>query len=347
MKKLTALVLVCIMMLAVAAPVFASELKIEDEINQTKSYYTNIKKELTDWQETLICAATGANVTYTAVPELGENASAADYAKAILTQLALNQKPDDTQIQTLVQMQQEDGSFRHEIYSTMICVEALQAVSATYESGKATDYLLSQQQEDGGFAFPGATSGDVDTTAMAVTALSVFIADGKVADAIGNAVKFLQDKQLENGGFSANGKENANSTATVIMALVDIGQNPESEEWNYMVSSLLRFQNDDGSFRYTEDTETNDLATVQAFMALESVRYGASVYKTLATNGTFHAKIDWEGLCPLFIVFGVFCVFSIVFWIFIFLHKPRSKTLEETKLDPELLPKLEDDEKEE
>ena len=30
-------------------------------------------------------------------------------------------------------------------------------------------------------------------------------------------------------------------------------------------------------------------------MALESVRYGASVYKTLATNGTFHAKIDWEG----------------------------------------------------
>lgn len=145
---------------------------------------------------------------------------------------------------------------------------------------KLVEYLLSEQLENGSWAYSKEWSpnGDVDITAMTVQSLAPYTAsDEKVKAAVDKALDYLKAQQLENGGYASYGSENCETTAQVIIALTSLGKDPALEEGfvkeqGNLINSLLSFYKQGGGFSHTKDGAVNGMATVQAMLALDSVK---------------------------------------------------------------------------
>ncbi len=164
-----------------------------------------------------------------------------------------------------------DGAFA-------LALVTLAAVAVESErTGEFNDLLVSQQLEDGSWAFsadaaPG--DGDSNTTALAIQAI---IATGDVEDpAIAAGLAYLDTTRAEAGGYgfgpSLDGTPvvpDANSTAVVLQArlaaLVPVDDPALVED----ATVLAGFQNESGQFRYVDEMpEDNLFATVQAVPAI-------------------------------------------------------------------------------
>ncbi len=114
-------------------------------------------------------------------------------------------------------------------------------------------YILSQQQEDGGW-------GDVDATSAAVMAL-VAAGEHPQSSSLTDAVAFMKTKQTGSGGFQSWGTANAASTAWAIDALVAVGEDPTSEAWKNNGTSpvdfLISLQRQDGGFNWAVGQNMN------------------------------------------------------------------------------------------
>jgi hypothetical protein len=135
--------------------------------------------------------------------------------------------------------------------------------------------LKGYQLESGAWASPFGP--DNDTVSYALQAL---IAGGepKNSAAIDKALAFFQDQQNDDGGFPAikpsewGTDTNANSTASVIMALLAVGENPKGAKWTKgdgnPMTALLALQAEDGKIEFQPGVGDPLLATVQAIPAL-------------------------------------------------------------------------------
>lgn len=196
----------------------------------------------------------------------------------------------------LAGQQKEDGSFTtlgKELFAILLldAGEKMGADVGTWNGEsrqKAIDSLLRQQNANGSFGF----FSHLDYTGWALIALSEYQGDKKVDQAIENAVKFLKDSQGDNGGFHDNSMwgsgENSNSNACVIQGLVAIGEDLLSSEsqWikngNTVVDALLKFQHEDGSFWWEEDSKGSvGMATKQALVALSDLKNQKSTWHRL------------------------------------------------------------------
>lgn len=155
--------------------------------------------------------------------------------------------------------------------------------------------ILSGSCSDGGFSLDGKKS-DIDITAMALQALAPYYnseeiftyenSDGEkhtetVRDAVDRAILWLSSMQNENGGFSAWGQENSESSSQVIIALCTLGKDPVNDSrfiknGNNALDGLLNFRNKDGGFAHTFVSaripdESNSMAGEQALCALVSL----------------------------------------------------------------------------
>ncbi|NLT94774.1 MAG: hypothetical protein GXW85_04450 [Clostridia bacterium] len=138
---------------------------------------------------------------------------------------------------------------------------------------KAKEWLLAQQNIDGGFSWAVGGDSDPDSTAVAMTALIIL---GEKADspAINRAIKYLNSRQEEHGGFSSPlEKDNAASNAWAIQGLLAVGQDPQKGQWiekgGNPVSYLKSLQNAQGYFEWTKGREASPtLMTAYAIMAL-------------------------------------------------------------------------------
>ncbi|WP_157199859.1 prenyltransferase/squalene oxidase repeat-containing protein [Methanogenium cariaci] len=154
----------------------------------------------------------------------------------------------------LQKKQREDGRYGEHIYTTNWAVMALSA--AGEDTSKGVAWLISQQNEDGGFGWTvGGAESDCDDTSSTVEAL---IAGGTPQDSpvIRDAVAFLKTMQQADGGFNYGGSSATNSASDswVIQALVAAGEDPltwTTATGNTPVSHLLAFQADEGYFRWT------------------------------------------------------------------------------------------------
>jgi LPXTG-motif cell wall-anchored protein len=148
---------------------------------------------------------------------------------------------------------------------------------------EAVAALNGAQLPDGGWSFDGKveTGSDTNTTALAEQAFVAVNAQGDLAaiarQATAKAITYLHSQQNADGGFpyaksSQYGADtDANSTATVIQALVAAGEDPRSwiQSSSNPISALLALQNPSGAFRYqAAQPDDNDLATAQAIPAL-------------------------------------------------------------------------------
>ena len=138
------------------------------------------------------------------------------------------------------------------------------------------DYIINAQLPGGGWSLAGGEA-EVDLTAMVLQALAKYSDRKDVAEAIDKGLEILSSKQNENGGYQFNAAEpeSSESTAQVIVALVELGIPLDDPRFvkngNTLLDALLRFQNEDGGFCHILDEDSDLLATEQAFCALAAV----------------------------------------------------------------------------
>lgn len=141
---------------------------------------------------------------------------------------------------------------------------------------KYVTYILSKKLPDGGFAMSG-DKAESDITAMAICALVNYRGNAEADEAVSSSIEKLLSMKNENGSFSANGAENAESTAQVICALSAIGEDVRAD-YPDIYNALMSFKNADGSFSHIRGGNPNIMATEQALCALISAEKRGSIY---------------------------------------------------------------------
>ena len=123
--------------------------------------------------------------------------------------------------------------------------------------------LLNYQHPDGSFSLAKNGESDIDITAMAVQSLSNYKDQDNAKKAIEKALNYL----------ASNSKsENCESVAQTIIAITSLGMNPEDSSFNRenesLISRLLSYFKEDGSFSHFKDGPNDEIATEQALTAL-------------------------------------------------------------------------------
>lgn len=143
--------------------------------------------------------------------------------------------------------------------------------------------IVTSQRESGGFGVRRSSEADLDTTALAITALSPYYERSDIQKVIDKAVDFIIENQTQTGGFTAAGKESSESLSKVITALNAIGiENNDPRFVKNKVSlldRLLRYKNEDGGFSQIQGGTSAAAPTEQAIMALCSIKINDTPYK--------------------------------------------------------------------
>lgn len=135
-----------------------------------------------------------------------------------------------------------------------------------------TDYIISQQHEDGSFALFG-DAGDVDITAAAVYAL----ADSGIPEAQQSARRGAEWLAAIDGMYCSLGTPTCESTAQAVIAFCAAGMPEKAQEAALQLEQYRR----EGGYAHLLDGEVNGLATVQtleAFTALELSGSGETLF---------------------------------------------------------------------
>lgn len=139
------------------------------------------------------------------------------------------------------------------------------------------EYILAAQTTDGGWNLSAdpQKSANIDLTAMALQALSKYQDRADVYTATQKALTYLAQNQDQSGAYASDGIINAESTAQVIIALCELGLNPEecfkTTNGANMVDALLAFSTKDGFKHHLNDQKADALATEQSLCALTAL----------------------------------------------------------------------------
>jgi prenyltransferase beta subunit len=160
-----------------------------------------------------------------------------------------------------------DGSIAGFVSYTAFGVLALRAAGVS-AGGSTVAWLVSAQNDDGGFGVAPSSSSDSDMTGAALQALAVV---GRArSGSARRAVAWLRANQNDDGGFGQfrGRSSNAQSTSYAVQGLVavDAGGSAVSRALAY----LRGLQRRDGSVAYSSSSaQTPVWVTAQALMALE------------------------------------------------------------------------------
>jgi hypothetical protein len=214
-------------------------------------------------------------------------ASASEYAtdaattgKLIVTIAASGLKPQDfggtDWVALLQSFSDGKGTYDAGAVGQAWAIMALKAAGEKVPA-EALAVLKGYQLETG--AWNSAFGPDNDTVGYVLQAL---IAGGepKNSAVTQKALAFFESQQNDDGGFPAikpsewGTDTNANSTASAIMGLVAVGENPTTGKWskagNTPMSALLKLQAADGKIEFQPNVGSPIMATVQAIPALLS-----------------------------------------------------------------------------
>jgi len=132
------------------------------------------------------------------------------------------------------------------------------------------DHILSLEISGGGWALTGSAA-DVDITAMVLQALAKYQDQKAVKEATDRALVWLSDVQNSDGTFSTLGDATCESTAQVVVALCELGIEPEDSRFvksgKSALDGLLHYYVG-GGFEHISGCGKNDMATEQGFYAM-------------------------------------------------------------------------------
>jgi len=243
----------------------------------------------------------------------GSASTATDYARMLLAIAAANEDPASFGGMDFVSLLQAtcDGTqigdsslLNDDFWGVMALVAAGEDPASTIIQDSVS-FILSNQNGDGGWSWGVGQTSDVDDTAAAIMAL---IAAGQSAGstAIINALAYIKSTQMDNGGFESWGSTNSATDSWGIDGIVAAGDDPTSADWqsglgNNPVDDLLTFQNQDGSFNWTQATPSNkELMTSYAITALLGIPYPVAVLQpqegvTINIRIEGHSSTVWNG----------------------------------------------------
>jgi prenyltransferase beta subunit len=197
----------------------------------------------------------------------------ADFARTILALYAAGKNPRDFAgvdlVEQLKSKLKENGQIGDFTYTT---IWGLMALKVSGENvSKTVEWLISQQNADGGFGWAPGQPSDYDDTAAAIQAL-VSANVSCDSEVIRKAFEYLKTGQNADGGFRyfGNSSSNAASDSWAIQAIVACNMDPAEWKRNRsVVEHLLSLQQSDGSFNYTAFQRSNPgYMTASAIIAL-------------------------------------------------------------------------------
>ncbi|GAB6433125.1 DUF4430 domain-containing protein [Bacillus luti] len=214
--------------------------------------------------------------------------SATDLARTIIMMNAMNADPKKVGEHNLVQKLYESDKV-NSVTGYAFALLAFDTkkyeipVESKWNRVALVESLLNTQHTDGGWTYDSASSKEsassVDVTAMVLSALAPYQERLDVKPAVQKAVAYLYKEQLENGGFSADGQENSNSTAQAIIGL-SLVKDVDQNRLHKAVQNLLSYQLPNGEFKWLpSDQNGSGMATEQALLALIQFKeLGKSIY---------------------------------------------------------------------
>jgi hypothetical protein len=277
-------------------------------------------KKMHGWTAIVTYAGTGVHPAeiWSKSELLGLKAST-DYSRVILAMLASGLDPHQYDqlnlVQKLAQSQittgQNAGKFADNVDGTgtslinnqSYAIIALEdAGNAHYNRIAAANWLIGQQNSDGGFGYSSKYhTSDTDDTAAAIVALSLLGYDSQ-STPIQRALTYLKSQQTSDGGFKNGGKtSNADSTGVALDALAALGIRPSS--WSVdghdPVSALISLRDaQSGGFKYdntgSEWSGVSGLSTRDAVFGLASASSQESIYQRLHFVTFDHLNAYWE-----------------------------------------------------
>lgn len=309
-----AMVLICTYNLPAAAAAAFPEQQAGQSISRAMAYFHRVQNPDGGFS---VQAGRSSNATLTswvvlAITAAGENAGGSswapqgnspvdflrgskttgetnDYARLLLALSAAGQGPVHQDVDLaarIASLQQANGQFAQfdigergfinsHVWSILALASAGQPIP---QADKARQWLLSRQNDDGGFGWIEGMASDADDTAVAIQALVVMGEEPAGSAAIGRALQYLKKCQGNDGGFTPGdewmgSKTNAATDAWVLQGLIAAGENPVGEAWtineNNPVTHLLSLQNSDGSFKWTNGVDSSPVTmTAYAVIAL-------------------------------------------------------------------------------
>ena len=134
------------------------------------------------------------------------------------------------------------------------------------------NFIISNQNSDGGWGWTVGGISDADNTAAAISAL-ISAGQSPSSQVITDALDYLKSQQQNDGGFTSEGTTNTGVDAWAINAIADVGQSPVGDEWrksgNNPIGHLLSLQDTDGAFKWSATLRSNpEWMTTYAIIAL-------------------------------------------------------------------------------
>lgn len=216
---------------------------------------------------------------------------ATDYAKAILALAAAGENPysfGSIDYVEKLKTYYNNGQFGSDTLLNDDFWSILALVSVGQDSGaevaSAKDFIIQNQNSDGGWGFAVSGSSDSNDTAAAVMAL---IAAGvsESNDKIIDALEYLHSIQNDDGGFGyeSQATSDAGSSAWVLTALNKLDQQLSAWEknGNTPVDHIASLQDDDGGYWWVEPGTSdwnNKAMTAFAVIAMSGKSYPVGYY---------------------------------------------------------------------
>lgn len=265
--------------------------EIDDAIDGAINWKTEAE-ELGEWEVISIVRA-GKDVPEGYLEEFeelikennGEFESVNDYSRILLTATALGLDGREVFGYDFVEKVYNDEQLIGEFTSN--AAYGLMALdSKDYpipEDGKWTrdeivDWLLSTQNEDGGFGYEEGADSDVDMTAIIIQALSKYQDEDKVKEVTEKALDYISERQEDDGGFISWDEDTSETVSQTILALTSLDIDPKEDDRfikdGNLIEKLMTFKEEDGGFLHTygEENESDGFATEQALRGLVSYK---------------------------------------------------------------------------
>lgn len=181
---------------------------------------------------------------------------------------------------------QPDRGEDNMINAHMWSVLSLEAVGNTaYDRDKAKEWLVSSQNDDGGFGWLVGGESDTDDTGIAISTL-VVLGEDRSSSVIQDALDYIKSRQERDGGISASemmgNDSNSASDAWSMQGLIAAGEDYESSDWSVgnenVKTHLMSLQASDGSFDWKDGVSSSPVKmTAYAITALSEKPYPVNV----------------------------------------------------------------------
>lgn len=292
------LILLCFMLIFPSVTTFATEQNVEEIVKDTANYiYESVPNPQVgsiggEWA-VMGLARSGADIPNEYFEKYYQTAEKhikdcegvlhdkkyTEYSRVILALTAIGKNPKDVAgYNLLVPLEDYERTIWQGVNGAVFALIALDSgsyISQSIVREKYVNYILDNQNTDGGWSLSGDVS-DADVTAMSLQALSKYQDNEEVKAATEKALSLMSKSQDENGGFSSEGIQNSESCAQMIVALCELGISLEDPRFvknsNTILDGMLTYYEKGKGFKHTLDSTSNQMATEQCFYALVALK---------------------------------------------------------------------------